>query len=56
MKRRKLGKSGLEVSALGLGGMNMTGPFGPMQNEKEMVALLTHSSEERGEDRNRPPI
>ena len=28
MKKRFLGKSGLEVSALGLGCMNMTGPYG----------------------------
>lgn len=47
MKKRKLGKSGLEVSSLGLGCMNMTGPYGPPQDEKEMVALLK-AAVERG--------
>ena len=40
MKTRTLGKSGLEVSALGLGCMNMTGPYGPPQDAREMIALL----------------
>lgn len=47
MKKRFLGKSGLEVSALGLGTMNMTGPYGPVQDHDEMVALL-RSAVERG--------
>jgi aryl-alcohol dehydrogenase-like predicted oxidoreductase len=47
MKKRKLGKSGLEVSALGLGCMNMTGPYGPAQGGREMIALL-HAAVERG--------
>ncbi|WP_405868235.1 aldo/keto reductase [Streptomyces sp. NBC_01515] len=47
MKKRVLGKSGLEVSALGLGTMNMTGPYGPPQDVREMVALL-RSAVERG--------
>lgn len=40
METRILGKSGLEVSALGLGCMNMTGPYGPPQDTKEMITLL----------------
>ena len=40
MKKRTLGNSGLEVSALGLGCMNMTGPYGPPQDAQEMIALL----------------
>lgn len=40
MKTRTLGTSGLKVSALGLGCMNMTGPYGPPQDAKEMVNLL----------------
>jgi aryl-alcohol dehydrogenase-like predicted oxidoreductase len=47
MKKRILGKSGLEVSALGLGCMNMTGPYGPPQNSKEMIALL-HAALDNG--------
>jgi aryl-alcohol dehydrogenase-like predicted oxidoreductase len=40
MQIRKLGNSSLEVSALGLGCMNMTGPYGPPQDEQEMIALI----------------
>lgn len=47
MKKRILGASGLEVSALGLGCMNMTGPYGPPQDEKEMLTLL-HDAVDRG--------
>ena len=47
MKKRMLGKSGLEVSALGLGCMNMTDPYGPPQAAREMIALL-HAAVERG--------
>lgn len=47
MKKRTLGKSGLEVSALGLGCMNMTGPYGPPQDAQEMIALL-RTAVERG--------
>lgn len=47
MKKRLLGDSGLEVSALGLGTMNMTGPYGPPQDEREMIELL-HAAVERG--------
>ncbi|WP_328868365.1 aldo/keto reductase [Streptomyces sp. NBC_00304] len=47
MKKRVLGKSGLEVSALGLGTMNMTGPYGPPQDPQEMITLL-RSAVERG--------
>ena len=47
MKKRTLGKSGLEVSALGLGCMNMTGPYGPPQDAQEMIGLL-RAAVERG--------
>ena len=47
MKKRLLGNSDLEVSALGLGCMNMTGPYGPPQDPQEMIALL-HAAVERG--------
>ena len=40
MKKRTLGKSGLEVSALGLGCMGMSVGYGPAKDEREMIALL----------------
>ena len=47
MKKRKLGKSGLEVSAIGLGCMGMSFGYGPAKDKKEMIALL-HAAVERG--------
>jgi len=47
MEKRKLGKSGLEVSALGLGCMGMTFGFGPAKDKGEMTALL-RAAVERG--------
>src|SRR3977135_3957691 len=40
MHKRKLGKSNLEVSALGLGCMGMSFGYGPARDEQEMVALI----------------
>jgi aryl-alcohol dehydrogenase-like predicted oxidoreductase len=40
MNKRKLGKSNLEVSALGLGCMGMSFGFGPPKDKKEMTALI----------------
>ena len=40
MQKRKLGKSDLEVSALGLGCMGMSFGFGPPADRKEMIALI----------------
>ncbi|HEU0207368.1 MAG TPA: aldo/keto reductase [Candidatus Udaeobacter sp.] len=40
MKKRKLGNSGLEVSAIGLGCMGMSFGYGPPKNKAEMIDLL----------------
>ena len=40
MQKRKLGKSGLEVSALGLGCMGMSFSYGAVHDEKEMIHLM----------------
>jgi aryl-alcohol dehydrogenase-like predicted oxidoreductase len=40
MQKRTLGKSGLEVSAIGLGCMGMSYGLGPAQREPEMIALI----------------
>jgi len=47
MQKRKLGKSDLEVSALGLGCMGMSFGFGPPADRKEMIALI-RTAIERG--------
>jgi len=47
MQKRKLGKSNLEVSAVGLGCMGMSFSYGPPKDKKEMTALL-HAAVERG--------
>ena len=47
MQKRKLGKSNLEVSAIGLGCMGMSWSYGPAKDKKEMIALL-HAAVERG--------
>jgi aryl-alcohol dehydrogenase-like predicted oxidoreductase len=40
MQKRRLGKSELEVSALGLGCMGMSFSYGPAKDKQEMTALL----------------
>jgi aryl-alcohol dehydrogenase-like predicted oxidoreductase len=40
MQKRRLGKSDLEVSALGLGCMGMSFSYGELKDKKEMIALL----------------
>src|SRR5213080_584991 len=47
MKKRKLGKSNLEVSAIGLGCMGMSFAYGPPKDNREMISLL-HAAVEHG--------
>ena len=47
MQKRKLGSSGLEVSALGLGCMGMSFGYGPAADTREMIALI-RTAVERG--------
>lgn len=47
MQKRKLGKSDLEVSAIGLGCMGMSFSYGPPKDKQEMISLL-HAAVERG--------
>src|SRR4026207_547168 len=47
MRKRELGNSGLEVSAIGLGCMGMSFGFGPAKEKHEMISLI-RSAVERG--------
>jgi aryl-alcohol dehydrogenase-like predicted oxidoreductase len=47
MKKRKLGRSNLEVSALGLGCMGMSFGYGPAADKQEMISLI-RTAVERG--------
>jgi aryl-alcohol dehydrogenase-like predicted oxidoreductase len=47
MKKRELGNSGLEVSALGLGCMGMSFGLGPAKDKREMIQLI-RSAVEKG--------
>src|SRR5438876_6867357 len=47
MQKRRLGKSNLEVSAIGLGCMGMSFGYGPAADKKEMISLI-RSAVERG--------
>jgi aryl-alcohol dehydrogenase-like predicted oxidoreductase len=47
MEKRKLGKTNLEVSAIGLGCMGMTFAYGPPGDKQEMISLI-RSAVERG--------
>src|SRR5712675_3605997 len=47
MQKRELGKSGLAVSAIGLGCMGMSSGYGPPKDRQEMISLL-RAAVERG--------
>src|SRR3989475_4107176 len=47
MQKRELGKSGLAVSAIGLGCMGMSSGYGPPKDKQEMISLL-RAAVERG--------
>src|SRR5712691_3796420 len=47
MQKRKLGKSNLEISALGLGCMGMSFGYGPPKDKQEMISLI-RAAVERG--------
>jgi aryl-alcohol dehydrogenase-like predicted oxidoreductase len=47
MQKRKLGRSNLEVSAIGLGCMGMSFSYGPPKDKREMTSLL-HEAVDRG--------
>jgi len=47
MQKRKLGKSNLEVSAIGLGCMGMSFSYGPPKDKQEMISLI-RTAVERG--------
>lgn len=46
MQKRKLGKSGLEVSAIGLGCMGLSYGYGPATEKKEAIALIRAAFEQ----------
>ena len=46
MQKRKLGKSNLEVSALGLGCMGMSFGYGPAGDKQEMIAVIRSAVEQ----------
>lgn len=49
MNKRNLGKSGLEVSALGLGCMGMSAAYGPPADKQAMLRLI-RAAHDRGSD------
>src|SRR5882724_8611312 len=45
MQKRKLGKSNLEVSAIGLGCMGMSVMYGPPKDKQEMISVIRSAVE-----------
>jgi len=48
MQKRKLGKSGLEVSTLGFGCMSMSGIYGPVEADRSTIIALIRAAANRG--------
>jgi len=48
MQKRKLGRSGLEVSALGFGCMNMSGIYGPVSADRPAMIAVIRGAADRG--------
>src|SRR6516164_3032595 len=46
MEQRKLGNSSLEVSAIGLGCMSMSGNYGPAGDKQEMIGIIRAAVEQ----------
>src|SRR4026209_1919645 len=46
MKKRTVGTSGLEVSAIGLGCMGMSSGYGPAKDKQEMISLIRAAFEQ----------
>ena len=47
MQKRTLGNSNLEVSAIGLGCMSMSGAYGPVVDKKDMISVIRARSRTR---------
>jgi aryl-alcohol dehydrogenase-like predicted oxidoreductase len=45
MEKRILGRSGLQVSAIGLGCMGMSFGYGPAGNKQEMISVIRGAAE-----------
>ena len=54
MQKRKLGKSNLEVSAIGLGCMGLSFGYGPAVDKQEGISLI-RAAVERGSHFSTPP-
>jgi aryl-alcohol dehydrogenase-like predicted oxidoreductase len=54
MQKRRLGKSNVEVSALGLGCMGMSFGYGPAKDKQEMIPII-RAAVERGVTFSIPP-
>src|SRR4051812_33878526 len=46
MQKRKLGSGNLEVSAIGLGCMSMSGNYGPAGDKQEMIGIIRAAMDE----------
>ncbi|MEC0281046.1 aldo/keto reductase [Terribacillus saccharophilus] len=46
MQKRKLGNSGIEISAIGLGCMGMSYGYGPASDRNEMIAVIRNAVEQ----------